>query len=62
MPWPAGRPFSATGHNRRATGKVGVRATGIANAVLRKTGNEGEAVRIANAYVKKHRGIINRKK
>lgn len=60
MPWDPRKPLSATGHNRKATGKVGVKATGIANAVLRETGDEGKALRIANTYVKKHRGMMNR--
>lgn len=62
MPYPPGEPFSRTGHNRRATGRVGVKATRIANAIIAKTGDDAKAIRIANAYVKRHRGrgIINR--
>lgn len=56
VPWVPTKPLSATGHNRRATGKVGVKATRIANAVLAKTGDEGKALRIANSYVAKKQG------
>lgn len=63
MPWNPSRPLSSTGHNRRATGKVGVRATHVANAVLRRTGDEGKALRVANAYVarKQGRSLMNRR-
>lgn len=54
MPW---NPSTfRTRHNRRATGKLGKKAAEVANAVLRRTGNDGEAIRVANTYVAKKQG------
>lgn len=62
MPWPTAKSFSK--HNRAATGRTGQKAANIATGILKKTGDDGKAIRIANAYVKKHksghRGLINR--
>ena len=46
MPWDKN---SFKKHNKRATGQM----ASVANAVLRKTGDEGKAIRIANAKGKK---------
>ncbi len=58
MPWPTARSFSK--HNKKATGKVGTKAAKIATAVLKSTGDDGKAIRIANSYVKKHKGTAPR--
>lgn len=52
MPWVAS---TFRKHNRRAVGPAGKKAASIANAVLRKTGVEGRAIRIASSYLKKQR-------
>jgi uncharacterized protein YdaT len=48
MPWTA-KSFKK--HNRKATKKM----ADVANAVLRETGDEGKAIRIANAQGKRKR-------
>lgn len=53
MPWVAS---TFRKHNRRAVGPAGKKAASIANAVLRKTGDEGRAIRIASAAIKRKRG------
>lgn len=59
MPWTA-RTFSSR-HNRSLRGAGAARAARVANAVLRRTGDEGRAIRIASAAAKGGgRGIINR--
>lgn len=51
MPW---KPKQAESHTRKAdTPKERKQWADVANAVLRKTGNEGRAVREANAVVKR---------
>jgi uncharacterized protein YdaT len=54
MPWTS-ETFKSR-HNKGLSGKQARRAAKIANAHLRKTGNEGAAIRIANAAVKGNRG------
>jgi hypothetical protein len=50
MPW---SPKSFTlRHNKRLTPKQAARASAIANDVLRRTGDEGLAVRTANGVVR----------
>lgn len=49
MPWTA-ETFRSK-HNHRLTDAQAKRAAKIANAHLAKTGNEGAAIRIANAAV-----------
>ncbi len=52
IPW---TPSNATSHTRKATTKATQKQwSTVANAVLGKTGDDGKAVRIANAAVKKH--------
>lgn len=48
MPWKSGQEF-ATKHNHALHGKSADKAASIANAVLRESGDEGKAIRIANA-------------
>jgi len=49
MPWDV-KSFKK--HNKRLSPARAVRAAKIANAILRATGDEGKAIRIANAKVK----------
>jgi len=49
MPWDA-KTFKK--HNRKLTPTQSRKAAKTANAVLSKTGDEGKAIRIANAAVK----------
>ena len=51
MPW-TGQTF-AEKHNHSLTGAESEEAAKIANAILEKTGDEGKAIRIANAKVPK---------
>lgn len=50
MPW-TGRSFAK--HNKSLRGARASKAASIANAVLRETGDEGKAIRIANARAKR---------
>jgi hypothetical protein len=50
MPWTS---KDATRHDKKAKGKKGALWAKVANQVLNKTGNEGRAVREANAVVKR---------
>ena len=52
MPWTA---KDATRHDRKATGKKSKQWADVANSVLKKTGDEGRAVREANAVVARRR-------
>lgn len=53
MPW---KPSDAKRHTKKAdTPKRKRKFAKVANAVLEKTGDEGKAIRIANAAVKKDR-------
>jgi len=40
-------------HNKSATGAKGVKAAAVANAVLKRTGDDAKAIKIANAAIKK---------
>jgi uncharacterized protein YdaT len=51
MPWD-GKSFR-TRHNKTLSPKKAGKAAKIANAILKKTGDEGKAIRIANSMVKK---------
>ena len=52
MPW---NPTDANRHTKKADTKATAKQwSAVANAVLEKSGDEGKAVRIANAAVKKH--------
>lgn len=53
MPW-TGK--DAKRHTKKATGSLASLWSEVANRQLRKTGNEGQAVRVANYVVKKRRG------
>jgi hypothetical protein len=49
MPW---SPKDAGRHNKKAkSGKASRQWSDVANSVLKKTGNEGRAIREANAVV-----------
>jgi hypothetical protein len=49
MPWPVGAQWR---HSKKAKGKKANRqAAHVANSVLERTGDEGRAVRAANAVV-----------
>lgn len=50
MPW---IPSDATTHDKSATGAKGVRWSATANAVLKRTGDDAQAIKIANAGLKK---------
>jgi uncharacterized protein YdaT len=50
MPWNA-QQFAAR-HNKSLAPAQATKAARIANAILKKTGNEGQAIRIANAQAK----------
>lgn len=52
MPW-TGKSFRK--HNKKLKGKSAKRAAKVANAILRKTGKEGLAIRVANAQAKRKR-------
>jgi hypothetical protein len=53
MPW---KPSAATGKTKRAKSPAAKKQwASAANAVLAKTGDEGKAVRIANAAVAKRK-------
>lgn len=51
MPW-TGKTFSKR-HNRNLKGKAATRAARQANAILKKTGDEGLAIAVANKHAKK---------
>jgi uncharacterized protein YdaT len=50
MPWTA---QSFTKHNKNLSASDKVKAAKIANSVLKKSGNDASAIRIANAAVKR---------
>ena len=50
MPW-TGKTFKK--HNKKLTSSQSGKAAKIATAILRKTGDEGKAIRIANSKFKK---------
>lgn len=52
MPW-TGKEFKSR-HNHGMSASQATEAARVANAVLGKTGDEGQAIRIANAMAKKH--------
>ena len=60
MPWDAA---SFKKHNHPLEGAGAAKAASVANAILRKSGDEGKAIRIANATVNKmrRRGRISNK-
>ena len=49
MPW-SGKSFGAK-HNHSLSGAGAAKAASIANAILRDSGDEGKAIRIANSKV-----------
>lgn len=53
MPW-TGKSFKSK-HNKDLSPAKAAEAAKIANAVLKETGDEGKAIRIANAQVKHKR-------
>jgi uncharacterized protein YdaT len=53
MPW-SGETFGRR-HNRGLTKRESGKAAEVANAILRETGDEGKAIRIANWMVKRNR-------
>lgn len=53
MPWD---PGDASRHTKKAVLPVAQRQwSDVANSVLQRTGNEGQAVRVANGVVKKRK-------
>ena len=52
MPW-TGKSFKK--HNKKLTPAQSKKAAKVASAVLKKDGDEGKAIRIANAQAKKKR-------
>jgi hypothetical protein len=48
MPW---KPGDAARHNKKAKGKAAAQWSAVANSVLAKTGNDGRAIREANAVI-----------
>jgi uncharacterized protein YdaT len=52
MPW-TGKSFKK--HNKGLSDKQADKAASIANAVLRETGDDGKAIRIANSKIHPHR-------
>ena len=42
-------------HNKKAVGAKGEKAAAIANNVLKRTGDDAQAIRIANAAIKKQK-------
>jgi uncharacterized protein YdaT len=59
VPW-SGKTFGAK-HNHSLSGGGAAKAASIANAILRDSGDEGKAIRIANSKVKgmRKRGRIS---
>ncbi len=45
-------------HNKKLNNSQANKAAHIANAILKDTGDDAKAVRIANSMVKKKRGVI----
>jgi uncharacterized protein YdaT len=60
MPWPSGKSF-ASAHNKKLKGARAQKAADIATAALKRGVPEGESIAIANAWAKRHRGLINRR-
>ena len=52
MPW---TPDDAVTHNKKATGAKAKQWSAVANKVLEQSGDDGKAVRIANAAIQKNR-------
>ena len=50
MPWDM---RDAVKHNKKATGAKAKQWSATADSVLKKTGNDAQAIRIANAAIKK---------
>lgn len=59
MPWNA-EEFKNK-HNKKLSGIQAKKAADIANAVLKRTGDEGQAVRVANAQVRKGKSSSKKK-
>jgi hypothetical protein len=58
MPW-TGKSF-ASRHNHRLSGKSATKAASQANAILRKTGDEGMAIAVANKHAHASGGTIKK--
>ncbi|MFA5385422.1 MAG: hypothetical protein WC364_12340 [Eubacteriales bacterium] len=54
MPW-TGKSFKSK-HNKNLSPSIADEAAKIANAILRETGDEGKAIRIANSQIKNKKG------
>jgi hypothetical protein len=54
MPWTNGKEF-ASRHNHALHGDAASKAASIANAILKRSGDEGMAIATANKYAKNHR-------
>lgn len=59
MPWDSD---TFKKHNKEATGKAGELGAKVANQVLEKTGDEGRAIREANAVIGRYRSHVEKKK
>jgi len=58
MPWKTDKDSLA--HNRHAHGTQGEKWRKVANAILAAGGDDGKAVRVANAALSKHMGPAKR--
>lgn len=59
MPW---QPSDAQRHDSKAnTPQLQRQWSDVANSVLKRTGDEAQAVRTANGVIKRHEGEIHRK-
>lgn len=59
MPW---KPSDASKHTKKAGSKTAKRMwAAVANKVLAETGNEGRAVRTANAVIKRAKALARAK-
>jgi len=59
MPW-TGSSFRK--HNKRLSDVAAAHAARIANAVLRESGDEGKAVRIANYQMGRLEGVLKKRR
>lgn len=50
MPW---TPKEATKHNKKAVGAKGALWASVANSILKRSGDDAKAIRIANAAIKR---------
>ena len=58
MPW-TGNTFAKHNHSLNKAGNA--KAASIATAVLKSSGDEGEAIAVANKYANKHAGKLKKR-